>query len=165
MSETGYMADLRKKIGHDLLLVPGVAAIIRNERGQILVQRNTEGKWNLPAGALDPGETVTQALVREVQEETGLIVRPVRLVGVVGAGEAHRITYENGDVIESTTTVLECEVVAGELKPQDDETARLEYFDPADMPELPVPIPQKFFTDTNLTAFFEWDDKWLPDDE
>jgi 8-oxo-dGTP pyrophosphatase MutT (NUDIX family) len=161
MSETQYIAGLRKKVGHDLLQVPGVAAIIRDDQGCILIQQTKEGKWNLPAGAIDPSESAAQALIREVREETGLIVRPTRLLGILGGGAAYRITYNNGDVVESTTSVFACEYVSGELHPQDDETARLKYVEPNEMPELPIPFPREFFTDPELTAYFEWDEAWL----
>ena len=161
MSETGYVEDLREKIGSDLLLLPGVAAVIRDPSDSVLLQRSKEGVWNLPAGAVDPGETIAQAMIREVFEETGLTVRPVRLLGVIGAGPCHRITYKNGDVIESVTTVLLCEHIAGRLKPQDDETVKLQFFPPAEMPDLSVPYPLEMFTDPDLSGFFEWDDSWL----
>ena len=106
MSISDYLEGLRKKVGHDLLLVPGVAAIIRDEQGNILLQQTKDGKWNLPAGAIDPGEKAAQAIVREVFEETGLVIRPVVLLGVIGAGEEYRVTYDNGDVVESTTFIF-----------------------------------------------------------
>jgi 8-oxo-dGTP pyrophosphatase MutT (NUDIX family) len=161
MSETGYVAGLRAKVGHDLLLMPGVAAVIRDEQGRILVQQTKQGNWNLPAGAIDPGEKAAQAIIREVFEETGLTVRPTRLIGLVGAGTEHRITYDNGDLLESVTVVFLCEHVSGELEPQDDETIQLKFFPPSEMPELPVPFPAQFFEDPQLSGFFEWDESWL----
>ena len=161
MSISGYVEALRKKVGHDLLLVPGVAAIIRDQHGRILLQKTKDGQWNLPAGAIDPGEKAAQAIVREVFEETGLIVRPVVLIGVLGPGEEYRITYDNGDVVESTTLIFGCERVGGELKPQDDETAKLEFVDSRSIPKLPIPIPSHFFTDSQYAGRFEWHESWL----
>jgi 8-oxo-dGTP pyrophosphatase MutT (NUDIX family) len=160
MSESSYIKDIRAKIGKDLLLVPGVAAIIRNEKGQILAQKNTDGQWNLPAGGIDPGEKPAQAIVREVFEETGLIARPTRIVGLIGGGREYRIEYPGGDIIESTTTVFACEVIGGAIEPQDDETARLRYFHADDMPDLISNIPLKILADPDLSGFFEWDDCW-----
>jgi 8-oxo-dGTP pyrophosphatase MutT (NUDIX family) len=161
MAISDYMTRIREKIGHDLLLAPGVAAIIRNEGGQILVQRNKEGIWNLPAGAIDPGEKPAQAIIREVFEETGLIVRPIKVIGVLGGSPEYRQEYPNGDVVESTTIVFACEVVGGKLKPQDDETGRLEYRPSDEMPEMPTAYPQHFYEDNSTSGFFEWDETWL----
>jgi 8-oxo-dGTP diphosphatase len=63
-----------------------VDAVITDAGGRILLmQRGTEpfrGTWVLPGGIVEPGETVEQACVREVEEEVGLKVRVVRLIGV-----------------------------------------------------------------------------------
>jgi len=84
-----YLKNLRSHIGRDLVLMPAVAALVRNEAGHVLFQRRTDdGLWSLPAGSVDPGETPSQALVREVQEETGLLVEPTRVVGVFGDSTA-----------------------------------------------------------------------------
>jgi 8-oxo-dGTP pyrophosphatase MutT (NUDIX family) len=154
MSKSGYMEGLRKKVGSDLILVPGVAAIIRDEAGRILLQRNKEGVWNLPAGAIDPGESPAKAVVREVFEETGLTAKPTRVLGVLGGAPENRITYENGDLVDSTTIVFEC-AVEGELKPQDDETATLKYFAIADMPELAIKYPPEVLSADTKETYFE----------
>lgn len=64
----------------------GVGAVIL-DRGKVLLARRAHtpmrGKWTLPGGAVELGETSAQAIVREVREETGLSVRPVALVEIV----------------------------------------------------------------------------------
>jgi 8-oxo-dGTP diphosphatase len=66
--------------------IPCVGAII-TDRGQILlIRRGHEpeaGRWSLPGGRIEPGETDQQALAREVREETGLEVIPGPLIGAV----------------------------------------------------------------------------------
>lgn len=63
-----------------------VDAVITDHHGRILLmERGTEpfrGSWVLPGGLVDPGETVEEAVVREVREELGLTVEVVRLIGV-----------------------------------------------------------------------------------
>jgi 8-oxo-dGTP pyrophosphatase MutT (NUDIX family) len=63
-----YFRHLRSKLGSSLLLLPSVAAVIRDEKGRVLLQEKSawEG-WRLPAGAIEPGETPEQALRREVR--------------------------------------------------------------------------------------------------
>jgi len=63
--------------------MPGAGAIIRDEVGRILLQqRGDTCDWSLPAGAMEIGERVDQTIIREVREETGLEVKPTRLVGI-----------------------------------------------------------------------------------
>jgi 8-oxo-dGTP pyrophosphatase MutT (NUDIX family) len=161
MAISRYVENLRKKIGNDLLLIPGVAAIIRDTRGRILLQRTKDDVWSLPAGAIDPGEKPAQAIVREVFEETGLTVRPKSMRGVMGGAPEYRITYPNGDVVESTAIVFECDIIGGELKPQDDETLELTYFAPEQMPRLATKYPAHFFSNSSEKTFFEWSEDWL----
>ena len=140
-----YLRELRAVVGPRLLLLPGVAAIVRDSSQRVLfIRRADDGRWGLPAGAIDPGESPVQAIVREVREETGLVVRPTRVAGVFGgAGFRHR--YPNGDEAEWTVTVFDCEAVAGELGPQDGEALELRYFSPEDAPALQLPYPHALF--------------------
>ena len=53
-----YFQQLRAKIGHDLLLLPSVAAVIRNSDGRLLLQEKASDEgWSLPAGAIEPAES------------------------------------------------------------------------------------------------------------
>ena len=67
--------------------IPCVGAIIQDAAGRLLlIRRGHEpeaGSWSLPGGRVEPGESDVQALVREMREETGLIVQPGPLVGAV----------------------------------------------------------------------------------
>jgi 8-oxo-dGTP pyrophosphatase MutT (NUDIX family) len=92
MPISSYLRDLRAIVGPRLLLMPGVAALVRDASERVLfMHRADDGRWGLPAGAIDPGESPTAAIVREVREETGLVVRPSGVAGVFGgAGFRHR---------------------------------------------------------------------------
>jgi ADP-ribose pyrophosphatase YjhB (NUDIX family) len=73
---------LSAEIGYVTVKV-GVAAAVFNARGeQLLVQRQDNGLWAMPGGWADVGETPAEMTAREVLEETGLVVRVERLVGV-----------------------------------------------------------------------------------
>lgn len=63
MPVSKYIRDLRAKVGHDLLMIPGAAAIILNDQGQVLLQRRGDtDEWSLPGGAIEPGEELAQAI-------------------------------------------------------------------------------------------------------
>lgn len=64
MSISSYLSNLRAKIGPALVLMPGVAGIVRDVEGRVLLQRRTDnGEWSLPAGSVDPGEEPAQRTV------------------------------------------------------------------------------------------------------
>ncbi len=154
MSASPYIESLRRRIGHDLVLTPGVSALLFDDRGRVLVQQRAEsGKWSLPGGIIDPGETPAEAVRRELREETGLDAEPVRVAGVFG-GRAHRITYPNGDVAEATTVVFECRIVSGELRGRDGESAQLCWFAPDEVPALIAPYPAALFERRGGPALF-----------
>ncbi len=161
MAISDYLKDLRSKVGHQLLHIPSVAAIIRDEKNRILLQKTSEDFWSLPAGAIELGETPAQAVIREVWEETNLIVRPFRIAGVFGGENGFRFTYSNGDKVEYTIILFECEKVGGELGRGDDETFNLEYFPPEKMPKLPINYPRELFLQPAEKTYFEWNEKWL----
>ena len=162
MGMSDYYKNLRERVGSEQIFIPSVAGIIRNNLGEILFQNKGNGeKWSLPAGAIEPGEAPAQAVVREVWEETGLFVVPRKLLGVFG-GEDYRYQYPNGHRVEYNVFMFECIIQNGELNPIDSETAELQYFSPANMPELALPYPKDLFNQNeNSETHFQWDEHWL----
>lgn len=156
MSE--YYRELRRKTGHGLLLMPSVAAVVRDEQnGILLIRKKDEMAWGLPAGAIEPGETPSRALRREVFEETGLMVTPGQILGVFG-GWKYRYEYSNGDQVEYTVIVFECSIVKGQLRSMDGEAEELRFFKEDELPELTIPYPKKLFAaqaDPSRKAMFD----------
>ncbi len=119
--------------GHIDVYTPkvGATAVIFDAAGRILlIQRSDNGKWALPGGWSDVGETAAETAVREAFEETGLQVRPLRLIGVYDSrkskqGSAHHIYL----------VVFQCEVIGGELTISN-ETLDYGYFAEDELPEL-----------------------------
>lgn len=141
---TPYLTELRSLIGNRLLLLPSVAAVIHNSAGELLLQEKASGEgWSLPAGAIEPGETPQEAVIREVAEETGFVISPVGLLGVFG-GREFRYTYPNGHQVEYVVTMFKCKVLDGNGAWSDTETKSLRYFSKADVPSLAVPYPAEF---------------------
>jgi mutator protein MutT len=149
-----YMKKLRAAMAGEMLKVPGVAAVIRNDRGEVLITRRADGGgWDLAAGGIEPGETPSGAIVREVKEETGLEVR-VRAVAGVFSGERFRHRYPDGQIIEAFTVVFDCEVTGGVLRSLDGEVTGFRYCAPDDLPELTWPYPAQLFVADRGDALF-----------
>jgi len=116
-------------------LRPSVAAIIGNDDGHVLLQRRSDnGLWGLPGGGVEIGESVSTAIVREVQEETGLTVEIERLVGVYSDPRFQVVRYADGNVVHYINTLFVCRIVGGTLQTCE-ETLDLQFFNPAHLPE------------------------------
>ena len=119
---------------------PSVSAVILNGRREVLLQRRSDnGKLGLPGGSVEIGESVTGAIVREVREETGLLVEAVRLVGVYSDPKLQVVRYPDGCVVHFINTCFECRVVGGQLQTCP-ETLELAYFELAALPHMLVPL-------------------------
>jgi ADP-ribose pyrophosphatase YjhB (NUDIX family) len=119
---------------------PGVAAVIFEGERVLLQRRDDNGRWGLPGGGVDPGESVRAAIIREVHEETGLDVEPLRLIGVYSDPANHQvITYPDGNVIHYVSAVFECAIRGGTLA-CGAESLELGFFGPESLPEDTLPI-------------------------
>ncbi len=137
-----YIKNIRKKIGHSVLMISAVAAVILNDSNELLLQEKHGEPWSLPAGMIEPGESPKEAVIREVMEETGLLIEPVKILGVFG-GKEFRHTYPNGDQVEYTVILIYCLVQNDTGVIGDPETKSLKYFDKASCPELALPYPRE----------------------
>lgn len=140
-----YVMELRGLIGNRLLLIPSVAAVIHDQAGNLLLQEKASGEgWSLPAGAVEPGETPQDTVIREVAEETGLVVSVNKILGVFG-GLDFRYTYPNGHAVEYVVTLFKCQVLHDGGSWSDHETEALRYFAKEDLPSLALPYPVSAF--------------------
>jgi ADP-ribose pyrophosphatase YjhB (NUDIX family) len=90
------------------------AAIFDERREKLLLTRRTDnGQWCLPGGRVEAGESVSEACVREVWEETGLQVRITRLTGVY-SDPNKLVIYPDGNKAHIVALSFEAEIVGGE---------------------------------------------------
>ncbi len=117
-----------------------VCAVVWNDAGEVLLQqRGDNGYWGLPGGGVERGETLHEATVREVWEESGFTIEPGRLVGVYSDPLLHQIVrYPDGNVIHYVTIVLEGRVVGG-APTLCEETRALRWATVTELPEPFVP--------------------------
>ncbi|AIF41892.1 hypothetical protein HX89_14380 (plasmid) [Dermacoccus nishinomiyaensis] len=132
-----YVAGLRSKVGHDLVLLPGVTGVVLRgapaSREVLAVRRSENGVWTLISGAIEPGEQAHEAMVREIHEETTLQAKVTRLLWVQTLPKS---TYPNGDQIQYYDIGFVCEAVAGEAKVGDDESSEVAWFPVDALPAL-----------------------------
>jgi 8-oxo-dGTP pyrophosphatase MutT (NUDIX family) len=144
-------ATRRRRVGPPYRLVIGAdwrraralrasaSAVIFDRRGRILLQQRSDGgQWGLPGGSMEIGESVAEAVVREVREETGLSVVPRRVIGVYSNPALQVVRYPDGNVWQYLNVCFECVVRGGTLTTCD-ETLALEWFSPRRLPATILP--------------------------
>jgi len=113
-----------ERIGREAQLKVGCAAVIFDASGHkiLLTQRTDNGRWCLPGGGMDAGESAAERCVREVWEETGLQVEILRLIGIYTS--PHRITeYRDGERWQFVSFCFEATITGGELGLSNETTA------------------------------------------
>jgi 8-oxo-dGTP diphosphatase len=123
-----YIRALRELVGSRLLLLPSISAHVFDRSNRLLLARTSEqGIWTTPGGPIEPDEAPADAVVREVWEETGILVAPRAVTGVLG-GPSCRVAYANGDIVQYVITLWHCEPQAAVRSGFDDETDAIGYF-------------------------------------
>jgi ADP-ribose pyrophosphatase YjhB (NUDIX family) len=135
-SREAYWQRLRRQVGTSPLIMPAVAALVFDERGGlVLVKTRTWARWMIPGGSIELGETVADAAVRKVREETGLTVEPYALLGA-DSGTRFLTHYPNGDVTQHVSTPMLCRIGGGEMRPEVDEIREARSFVPDALPPM-----------------------------
>jgi ADP-ribose pyrophosphatase YjhB (NUDIX family) len=111
------------------------AAIIRD--GRVLVARRAKGAstgiFTMPGGVVEAGETLHEAVVREIMEETGIVIEPVAL-----AGEREFITRDASGRVARHFVILcfACRWIDGDGVPALEELSELRWLEPAELAGL-----------------------------
>jgi ADP-ribose pyrophosphatase YjhB (NUDIX family) len=115
-------------------LVPAVVAVIPDGDGRVcLVRDEKRDQWTLPMGRIEPGESVREAVVREVEEEAGLVVADPSLTGVYTDPATQTFDTPEGPK-QFLAHVFRCEWVDGGPEPDGDETTAVDFFPVGDYP-------------------------------
>lgn len=127
---------------------PGVTAVIFNEHGKVLlVKRVDNGLWGLPSGHVEMAETVTQAIVREIHEETGLCAAVEKLVGVYSEPATQVFSYPSGKRTHFITLCFLCSISGGRLRADNSEVSRVAFFDIDALPTNLLPMHPQWLND------------------
>lgn len=117
-------------------ILPAVAAAIFNDNGEILLQKRRDvNKWCIISGHVEFGETIEEAILREIEEETNAKARIVRFIGVYSSPASQTYNY-NDRTVQYITSYFEARLTntisAGF---SNNETQELKFFDPEHLPD------------------------------
>lgn len=116
-------------------LIPAASAVVVDETGRILLHlRSDNERWSIPGGGIEVGESVGDAVVREVREETGFEVEPQEVVGVY-SDPRNVVAFPDGEVRQRFSICLACRLLGGSVDP-DQESLAVRWVHPAGLEEL-----------------------------
>ena len=136
-----YIMNLRQKIGHERILSVACGAIIENENEEILLQlRSDTHMYGTPGGNMELGETLIDTLLREVKEETNLVLDPkdIQLFAVY-SGEKSLLIYPNLDEVQYVHFIYHVKVKGKLDLKTDTESLVLNFFKREDIPKNLMP--------------------------
>jgi len=135
-----YIRCIRQAIGNTRIIIPGVRALIFRPDGALLLEKERLwGSWALPHGCVDVGESVYEALRREINEETGLTIHEAEPFGLY-TDPRYAITYPNGDEVQTFTVAFVVTRWSGDPRVDGEEVDELGFFDLRALPEPLYPI-------------------------
>jgi 8-oxo-dGTP pyrophosphatase MutT (NUDIX family) len=119
-------------------MVPSVNVVIENEAGEILlIERSDNGNWALPGGAIDVGESMSQAGVRETKEETGIDCEILDVIGIY-TDPKHIILYtSNGEARQEFSILLRARATGGQPTTSN-ESSKVHWVSEAELERLPM---------------------------
>jgi len=126
------------RLGKEGELRLGCSAVIFDDSRQkvLLTQRADNGRWCLPGGHMEAGESAAEACEREVLEETGLKVRATRLLGVYSNPD-QLVIYKDGNKAFFVVLNFEVKILEGEPG-LSDETTAFGWFSLEEMESMPI---------------------------
>jgi ADP-ribose pyrophosphatase YjhB (NUDIX family) len=109
-------------------LVPSVNVVVTNDADEILMIRRTDNdNWAVPGGAIDLGESVAQAAVRETREESGIECEITGIVGIYSDPKHVLLYTSNGEVRQEFSIVLTARPLSGQPTPSSESSEVRDY--------------------------------------
>ncbi len=125
---TGYIAEMRKLVGHRTLMQCAASVACIDEQGRILLGKRADNHlWGYSGGAAEIDERAEDCAKRELLEEMGLLADELTFFCVNSGPEAHYV-YPNGDEVSNFEIVYLCRKWHGEPKACDGEMEDLRFF-------------------------------------
>lgn len=132
----GYIMDLRKHVGHDTLIGLGATTLVFNKNGEVLLNlRSDTNTWGIPGGSMELFESIEETAIRELKEEANIDIKSLELVTVL-SGNDYYFEYPNGDKMCTVIVLFKVTDYDGEIKVNDNESKKLEFFSLENLPEL-----------------------------
>lgn len=147
----GYIGEKRQKIDNDLLIHPGARIIVENARGEFLcIVRSDNGNLGLPAGGIEPNETIVECIIRETKEETGLNIQNPVVIGISTKPDLETVEYPNGDKTQYFSIEFYTNQYTGTLQLNPNEATSVAFKPTSFVAQLPVNEQMSF---ESLTYF------------
>lgn len=129
-------------------VIPAISVVILDEENRILLQKRADtGVWALPSGHIEPGESVSEAAIREIYEETNLRITIKKLIGVYSEPNYQVFTYPSGKKEHSITTCFLAEIIGGILRCNSNESLDLKFFHKDTLPLNRLTMHPNFIND------------------
>ncbi len=128
-----FIVELRQRIGHDPLWLPGITAVVLRGTEVLLVRRSDNGAWTPVTGIVDPGEHPVLAAAREVMEETGV---SCEIEGLAWVNISDPVVHVNGDRAQYLDHTFRCRYLEGEARVGDEESTDVGWFEVDALPAM-----------------------------
>ncbi|WP_335933065.1 NUDIX hydrolase [Streptomyces sp. PTD5-9] len=134
MGTPEFIRRIRATAGTQLLLLPGVTAVVFDDEGRVLLGRRSDnGKWALIGGICEPGEEPAATAEREVHEETAVRCVAERVVLTQALAP---VEYANGDRCQYLDVTFRCRATGGEARVNDEESLEVGWYPVDALPPL-----------------------------
>ncbi|GAA4542025.1 NUDIX domain-containing protein [Pseudonocardia xishanensis] len=135
MTRTDYLDDPDAPKPNSIVIA--LSALVRDDAGRLLMIRRTDNdKHAIPGGRHELGETMTEAVIRETIEETGITVEVTGLIGIY-SNPHHVMAYDDGEVRQEFSICFRARPISGEPRTSD-ESSEVRWVDPAQLDELDI---------------------------
>lgn len=132
-----YLGRLRLVVGDRLILSPGARVVVEDDQGRILLQKRSDfGVWGVPGGGPDEGEDLISCVIRELEEETGLVADDPFPFGFASDPAYETITFPNGHRCQYFVLMFAVRAFSGTARVADDESRAIGWFRTDSLPEM-----------------------------